>query len=583
MTDHAQLADNKLSSPEVSMPLNLFPLQLAFAAALVYAFFQSVTVQGAEATAAGATAVTNIPGSRVQAPAAAKEVDRLIYEEILQKAKSSPAKPVDDLTYLRRISLDVAGRLPTTAEITSFSLDTSTDRRVRAVERLLAENAYAENWGRYWRDVIMYRRSDDRALLAMQPLEEYLVEQFQKNTPWDQVATSFITATGDVRENGATAIIIAQMGETSDITAEVSRIFLGIQIQCAQCHDHATDRWLRTQFHELAAFFPRIGVRPKQGDVRSFEVVSVDRAPRIRRPNNGRPRGNAEHFMPDLDDPSAPGKRMEPVFFATGQKLGPGKTDLERRGTIARWITASENTWFAKAFVNRIWSELVGEGFYEPVDDMGPDRESSAPKTLDYLAAQFAANKYDVKWLFRTITATEAYARESRPRRSPEETPLVANAAQRLRGDQLFTAITSVLGTPVTPTRFAARQGGQGRYGVRNPRFLFNTVFGFDPSTRRDEVAGSIPQALAMMNSQQIATGLEGDRRGTMLAKLLNEEKNNDEAVVEELYLHTLSREPTRKEVATSLLHVKKTENRTEGFEDVLWALLNSAEFSHRK
>ncbi len=111
----------------------------------------------------------------------------------------------------------------------------------------------------------MYRRSDDRALLAMQPLEEYLIEAFKKNTPWDQIATSFITATGDVRENGATAIIMAQMGETSDITAEVSRIFLGIQIQCAQCHDHATDRWKRTQFHELAAFFPRIGVAAQAG------------------------------------------------------------------------------------------------------------------------------------------------------------------------------------------------------------------------------------------------------------------------------------------------------------------------------
>ncbi len=521
------------------MSVNRFLFQLSFAAPLACALFSSVNAQGAEATVA-AKAIVSSPSSvsRVQAPAAAAEVDRLLYDEVIQKAKSSPAKPVDDLTYLRRISLDVAGRLPTPAEITAFSLDPSTNKRPRAVERLLAEDAYAENWARYWRDVIMYRRSDDRALLAMQPLEEYLVEAFKKNTPWDQVATAFITATGDVRENGATAIIMAQMGETSDITAEVSRIFLGIQIQCAQCHDHATDRWKRTQFHELAAFFPRIGVRPKQGEVRSFEVVSVDREPRVRRQNNGRPRGNAEHFMPDLDDPSAHGTKMEPVFFATGQKLASGKNDIERRSTIARWITAPENTWFAKAFVNRTWSELVGEGFYEPVDDIGPDREPSAPKTLDYLAAQFAANKYDVKWLFRTIAATDAYARASRPRRGPEETPLVANAAQRLRGDQVYTAITTVLGAPLAPARFAARQGGQGRYGMRNPRNLFNAVFGFDPSTRRDEVAGSIPQALAMMNSQQIAAGLEGERRSTMLGKLLTEEKN-DEAVVVELYLRS--------------------------------------------
>jgi hypothetical protein len=583
MTDLVRNFANTTSPLLIRMKKSRLLMQFAFVAGLTSAILQSEVARGAEATAKAATAIaTTVPISRVQAPAAAREVDRLLYEEVVQKAKTTPAKTVDDLTYLRRVSLDIAGRLPTTAEITSFSLDTSHDRRTRAVERLLEEDAYAENWARYWRDVIMYRRSDDRALLSMQPLEEYLVEQFKKNTPWDQVATAFITATGDVRENGATAIVMAQMGETSDVTAEVSRIFLGIQIQCAQCHDHVSDRWLRTQFHELAAFFPRIALRPKVGEVRSFEVVSVDRAPRARRPNNGRPRGNAEHYMPDLDDPAARGTRMEPVFFATGQKLGPGKTDIERRGTIASWMTAPSNPWFAKAFVNRIWSELVGEGFYEPVDDMGPDREPSAPKTIDYLAAQFAANKYDVKWLFRTMTATEAYARESRARRGPEETPMVANAAQRLRGDQLYTAITGVLGAPTAVGRLAARQGGQGRYGLRNPRFLFNSVFGFDPSTRRDEVAGSIPQALALMNSQQIALGLDGDRRGTMLGQLLAGEKN-DEAIVEELYLRTLSREPTRKEVATSLLHVKKTGNRTEGFEDVLWALLNSAEFSHRK
>ena len=120
------------------------------------------------------------------------------------------------------------------------------------------DSHFGENWGRYWRDVIMYHRSDDRAQLAAEPLFEYLRDQFNKNTPWDQIARSFITATGDVKENGATGLIMAQNGNTADITSEVSRIFLGVQIQCANCHDHKTDRWKREQFHQLAAFFPRI-------------------------------------------------------------------------------------------------------------------------------------------------------------------------------------------------------------------------------------------------------------------------------------------------------------------------------------
>ena len=149
-----------------------------------------------------------------------------------------------------------------------------------------------------------------------------------------QIARAFITATGDVRENGSTAIIMAQMGETSDMTAEVSRIFLGIQIQCAQCHDHPTDRWKRTQFHELAAFFPRIGVTADEHRWTADRSKS-SRSDRGRgfakRPNGNRPRASAEHFMPDLEDPSAHGTQMEPVFFVTGQKLSPGATDMERR------------------------------------------------------------------------------------------------------------------------------------------------------------------------------------------------------------------------------------------------------------
>src|SRR5262249_9266542 len=146
-----------------------------------------------------------------------------------------------------------------------------------------------------------------------------------------------------------------------------------------------TDRWKREQFHQLAAFFPRVTVRPQQEPQRTFLVVGVN-FERPGRRGNQRPGGKMEHYMPDLKDPSAKGTRMNPVFFATGQKLEPGTSDTERRETIARWITAPKNEWFAKAFVNRIWAELVGEGFYEPIDDLGPDKDCTAPQTMTLLA-----------------------------------------------------------------------------------------------------------------------------------------------------------------------------------------------------
>ena len=403
---------------------------------------------------------------------------------------ATPAGRADDETFLKRVSLDIIGELPTPEEVTAFVLDPQADKRVRLVDRLLTSKQFGQNWGRYWRDVIMFRRTEDRALLAAGTLEDYLTEALNKDTPWDEIARSFITATGDIREKGETALIMAQMGETAETTAEVARIFLGIQIQCAKCHDHPTDRWKRKQFHELAAFFPRLEIRPvRSAAQRSFEVVSVDSTPRFRPPNQRR--GTLEHYMPDLQDPTAEGTLMQPKFFVTGHVVDAGKADLDRRQALANLITGPSNPWFARAYVNRIWAEMVGEGFYEPIDDMGPDRQCSAPETLAFLADQFRANRHDVKWLFRTIAATEVYGLASRSRRTSEGTPFAANCAQRMRADQLFNALTTALGVPSLDSAGGQRRGGGGAGRFGGVRFLFGQAFGYDPSEPRDEIAGS--------------------------------------------------------------------------------------------
>ncbi len=219
----------------------------------------------------------------------ARHVDRLLIEDVSAADKGNKvlefSHRAGDEVYLRRVYLDLIGRNPSPEEVTAFMLDPAKDKRSQLVNRLLDDSRFGENWGRYWRDVIMYRRSDERAQLAAPALYEYLSERFNKNTPWDEIARSFVTATGNVRENGATGLIMAQEGSTTDVTSEISRIFMGVQIQCAQCHDHKTDRWKRTQFHELAAFFPRVALLPdNSGDVRSFKVEAND---------NPRPRSGA--------------------------------------------------------------------------------------------------------------------------------------------------------------------------------------------------------------------------------------------------------------------------------------------------
>ena len=156
--------------------------------------------------------------------------------------------------------------------------------------------------------------------------------------------------------------------------------------------------------------------------------------------------GTLEHHMSDPKNPQSEGKLMQPVLFATGDKLPIGTHDAERRGSLANWITEKDNPYFAKAFVNRLWSELTGEGFYEPVDDIGPDRHATAPKTLDYLAREFADHDYDIKWLFSAITATEMYQLPSSPApRGRKMPPMQHNVAQRLRADQVFDNLLLVL------------------------------------------------------------------------------------------------------------------------------------------
>ncbi|MBM81430.1 MAG: hypothetical protein CMJ78_12685, partial [Planctomycetaceae bacterium] len=215
----------------------------------------------------------------------ATAVDRVINAEILA-AEGKLAPKTSDEDFLRRVTFDIAGTVPTPSQVTLFALDPDEKKRTKLIDRLLESDAYATNWARYWRDVIFSKATNARVRGVQGTFETWMTEQLKENAAWDEIATGLITATGDIRYDGETALIFAQEGQPSEIAAEVSRIFLGIQMQCANCHDHPTDSWNREQFHQLAAFFPRVGVRPvrEENNVRSFEIVSVNQDSRNRRP-----------------------------------------------------------------------------------------------------------------------------------------------------------------------------------------------------------------------------------------------------------------------------------------------------------
>ena len=442
---------------------------------------------------------------------AAAHVDQLLGEELFT-AEVELAPLADDATFLRRIELDLVGQIPSVATVKAFLAATSGDKRQRMVSALLDDKRFGDHCAHYWCDVVLYRKIEDSAQRVQQPAIEYLSDAFNDGKGWDKIAKEMITATGRVAENGQTLLVVAQNAQTEELTAEVARIFLGVQIQCAQCHDHPTDRWTREQFHELAAFFPRVALRPEDpGDQTSLAVLVDDQARGRQRPNaaNGR-RGSPEHIMPDQYDPSQPGTVMRPEFFLTGDWLPTGSRDIVRRNAAADWIVDSE--WFAKAYVNRIWSELVGEGFYNPVDDLGPDRKGVALETLGYLADGFVASGYNAKWLVETIVSTDAYARESRPRRASGEVRFTANIAQPLRPDVLASVLTTALGSE--SDRVGGSRGARDAMAgpVRAHGGLpgqLSDAFGYDPSNPRDEVDATIPQALLLMNNPQLNRQLQ--------------------------------------------------------------------------
>lgn len=606
-----------------------------------------------EGAATSKTNATHRPRPAVDlknSAAVAAAVDHMILENLTETG-TTPAPRTSDEDFLRRIHFDLAGTVPLPREVTLFGLNPDSEKRLKLIDQLLSSEEYTHNWAGYWRDVIFLRATDMKARLAEGAFEKWMAGQIHDNRGWDKITTSLITATGEVSEHGETALIFAHAGDADEIAAEASRIFLGIQIQCANCHDHPSDKWKRQQFHQLAAFFPRVMVKrdgktmPPTFTIASYEEKAAGKGKgkgkggagylehperlfaRFDRNGDGKitraevkntpfekqferlliiadtnkdgaltlkelkemplpggaKRATAEHYMPDLKNPSSKGTKMEPVFFVNGKRPAAGLSDEGRRHALARYITASNDPWFSRAFVNRIWAEMLGEGFYMPIDDMGPQRQARMPEVLDLLADAFVANKCDMQWLFRTIARTETYQREIRAKDPSVESPPVfaASAPKRLRADQLFNAITKVLGIEGADSTEAADTGkGKNRY-ARGPRAQFDFLFGYDPSTTQDDLTGNVPQALFMMNSRMINGLIHGEGK-TRLSHILHE-YSDDKDVVREVYVLTLAREPSPKEETVCLNYVKDAGSRREGFEDVMWSLMNSSEFLSKR
>src|SRR5262245_48031284 len=470
---------------------------------------------------------------------------------------------VDDAIFLRRVTLDLTGRLPDPEEVRRFVADRASDKRVRRIDELLDSEAYAINWGRYWRDVVTYHTPASANYLRWKLFDDWWTTQLRRNRPWDQILSALVTATGVNDETAPVNYLTALYGNPVEIAATTSRVFLGVQIQCAQCHDAKTEPWQREQFHEFAAFFGRARlIQHKDVDGRGTPYAIE-------------PRADGQYGMTNKKHPD----RLIPMQpkFLTGEAVSIDATDQERRQALARFLTSPKNPWFARAYVNRVWTCLMGWGFYPSVSDLGSSVTPRYPQVLDALARDWVCSGYDVKWLFRTIMLTQAYQGRVQP--PAGDSPAAAVCPVRLRPEQVFEALQKALGfdendkTIPAPAPTSA-PAVQRHTGLRN---MVYQAFKENPSAPADEVHGPIPQALVMMNSVlvHVATSAQGK---TLLADLLAEGQTDDE-IVTALYERVLARRPRNEELATCRKYLAKVPDRKEALEDILWALVNSTEF----
>ncbi len=515
-------------------------------------------------TAAPAWALEPLnPPKQVTPPA---DVARRL-DEALQRAARDTALPptADDETYLRRVSLDLTGKLPTPADAAAFKADADPHRRANLIDRLLVSDAHAVNWARYWRDVLTYHTPASGNYLRWQLFDRWLTDQVRRNRPWGDVVTALVTASGVNDECAPVNYFTAQFGNQVEIAATTSRVFLGVELQCAQCHNAKSEPWKREQFHELVAFFGRAKlVQHKDVTGRGTPYAIEARA-------------DGQYAMTDLKDP----KRLIPMTprFLTGESVSPDAPDGERRAALARFLTAPRNPWFARAHVNRIWTALMGWGFYQNLNDLGNENPPRCREVLDLLATEWAATGHDMRWLFKTIVSTQAYQRRLQPRPDSDSATPVAVCPSRLRPEQIFESLVKALGFDENDRTIAAPAPSSApavsrHTGLRN---MVYQAFKVNPSLPQDEIQGTIPQALLMMNSalvdRQVST-----KGKTFLAEALAK-KMADDDIVTALYERTLARRPRPEEREVCRRYLRDVADRQEAFEDIFWGLVNSTEF----
>jgi hypothetical protein len=478
-----------------------------------------------------------------------------------KSANVASAPSTTDSEFVRRIYLDLIGRIPSVAETLAFLDDTRAAKRQLLVDDLLQRGAWAAHFANTWRDLLLAGTNNPELRAQTAALESWLRLRFAVNMPYDQLARELITAevrasqNADPNEPSPAAFYQSAEFKPELLAASTSRVFLGIQLQCAQCHDHPFASWKRQQFWQFAAFL-------KDTQNESAEMAS--------------PVANVLALLQDADSLKIPDTKIvvKPQFLdGSAPDFSSGQT---KRNVLARWITDQSNPWFAEAAVNRLWDHFFGRGLVSPVDHLDTAGPSSQPQLFDELSQQFVLHGYDLKYIIRAITATDAYQRSSRQAAGvPADQQLALFARMPLRrmsGDQLYASF-------VEATGFQAPAASNSPLADSSPRGDFQSRFN-DSSVPRTDAPTTILQALSVMNGKYVA-GATDPKQSRIFAAIADAPYLDTAGRVDLLFLTALSRRPddAERQTITAYLGDAKSPDQRGALADVFWSLLNSAEF----
>lgn len=491
-------------------------------------------------------------------PPAKNFIDELVFAN-LKAIGVPPSAPCDDATFLRRASLDIAGRLPTLEETQAFLASNAPDKREQAIETLLASPDYADAFANKWTALLKNKREDAADITANFAFHSWVRDGMLANKPYDEMVRQILAATGTIVANPAVAWY-KRVKEPNAQLEDVAQLFLGVRMQCAQCHHHPFERWSQDDYYSMAAFFSQVGRKPTA--IAGEDLIFHKRG--VAQIENKRTRA-----------------MVKPAGLGQGaQEIAP---DDDPRLRLADWMADTSNPFFAKALVNRYWKHFFKRGLVEPEDDLRDTNPPTNPELLDALAAHFVQSGFDLKELVRTLTRSQTYQLSSVP--NEHNLVDVQNFSRfypkRMQAEVLLDALDSFAGSK---SEFADLPPGTRAIALPdnsyNSASLFLKVFGRPESASVCECeraqSSSLAQSLHLMNSAEVKgkIAVAGGR-----ADRLSKPGVTAEAAVEELYLAAFSRQPDAEERRIATAHLASPDARKQAFEDLVWALLNTKEF----